>query len=248
MMEQGILQMFQWKQEFLPDSGFGLNPQVADLNNDGWLDVYVSNDFETPDFAYINNGDGTFTDQRETIVKHMSFYSMGSDVADINNDGFNDLVVLDMNPEDYIRSKTTMSMTPLDKFAEMVEKGYHYQYMHNMLQLNNDNGTFSEIANMAGIANTDWSWAPLLADFDLDGYNDIYVTNGVYRDVIDKDTNKKIRDLVRQKGRKPTDADFLKYTKMLPQQKLTNYFFKNNKDLTFSNTTIDWVDGAPTFF
>ena len=231
----------------VPDRGFGLNPQVGDLNNDGWLDIYVSNDFNMPDFAYINNGDGTFLDRKHDMFKHMSFYGMGGDIADLNNDGFYDMVVLDMSPEDYVRSKTTMSMTSIGKFWEMVEKGYHYQYMHNVLQMNNGNGTFSEIGNMAGIANTDWSWSPLLADFDLDGYNDIYITNGVYRDVIDKDTNKKILDIIRKKGKKPTGADYLKYTKMLPQQKMTNYFFKNNGDLTFSNTTSDWAIIKPTF-
>ncbi len=235
------------KAGIFPDKAFGLNPQVGDLNNDGWLDIYVSNDFNMPDFAYMNNGDGTFSDKREELLKHMSFYSMGSDIADINNDGSNDMVVLDMNPEDYIRSKTTMSMTPISKFWEMLDKGYHYQYMHNVLQLNNNNGTFSEMANMSGIANTDWSWAPLLADFDLDGYVDLYVTNGVYRDVIDKDSNRNILYQIRKKGKKPTPIEYLEYTQKLPQQKLTNYFFKNNGDLTFSNNSTEWADIKPTF-
>ena len=202
----------------MPDLGFGLNPQLGDLNNDGWLDIYVCNDFRIPDFAYINQGDGTFKEGRDELVKHMSFNSMGSDYADINNDGLPDLYTLDMNPEDYVRSKTTMGMTSLDRFDEMVNKGYHYNYMHNMLQLNNGNGTFSEISNMAGVANTDWSWAALLADFDLDGFNDIYVTNGVFRDVIDRDANNSILQELRANGRKPTKADFLKFTKMLPSK------------------------------
>ncbi len=231
----------------LPDLAFGLNPQIGDLNNDGWLDIYVNNDFNMPDFAYINNGDGTFTDKKDTMFKHMSFYSMGGDIADINNDGLNDLVSLDMSPEDYVRSKTTMAMTSIDKFNEMVKKGYQYQYMHNALQLNNGNETFSEISNMAGISNTDWSWAPLLADFDLDGYNDIYITNGVYRDVMDKDAINKVLQIIRKKGKRPTPAEFLKYTQMLPQQKIKNYFFKNNKNLTFSNTSEDWVTTEATF-
>ncbi|GGZ81784.1 hypothetical protein GCM10007028_19260 [Algibacter mikhailovii] len=235
------------KAGIVPDIAFGLNAQIADLNNDGWLDVYVNNDFAMPDFVYINKKDGTFRDERLEMFKHQSFYSMGGDIADINNDGFLDVVNLDMNPEDYIRSKTTMSMTSISKFTDMVNKGYHYQYMHNVLQLNNGNGSFSEIANMAGMANTDWSWAPLIADFDLDGLNDIYITNGVFRDVIDKDTNKNILNLIRQKRRKPSSKEFLEYTQMLPQQKLSNYFFKNQGDLTFSNVSELWHNASPTF-
>lgn len=231
----------------LPDNGFGLNPQVGDLNNDGWLDIYVCNDFRIPDFVYLNMGDGTFREARNELLKHLSFNSMGSDIADINNDGLMDLFTLDMNPEDYVRSKTTMGMTSIDRFETMVNKGYHYNYMHNMLQVNNGNGSFREIANMAGIANTDWSWACLLADFDLDGFNDLYVTNGVFRDVIDRDANNAILKILRENGRKPTPADFLTFTQMLPQQKLTNYFFKNKGDLSFEDVSNTWTDSVPSF-
>lgn len=229
------------------DIGFGLNPQVGDLNNDGWLDIYISNDFNVPDLAYINNKNGTFTESRDTMFKHMSFNSMGSDLADINNDGLLDLLTLDMNPEDYVRSKTTMAMTSISSFEEMVAKGYHHQYMHNMLQLNNGNNTFSEISKMAGMADTDWSWAVLSADFDLDGFNDLYVTNGVYRDVIDRDKNNEILQTLRANNRKPTKEDFLAFAKMLPQQKLNNYFFKNKGDNTFENITNQWTQEKPTF-
>jgi hypothetical protein len=229
------------------DIGFGLNPQVGDLNGDGWLDIYVSNDFNVPDLAYINNGNGTFTESRDKIVKHMTFNSMGSDIADLNNDGLFDFMVLDMNPQDYIRSKTTMAMTSVDQFELMVSKKYHYQYMHNMLQLNNGNNTFSEISKMAGMADTDWSWSLLSADFDLDGFNDIYITNGVFRDVMDRDKLGKTMNILRANGRKPTDEDFLAFAKMLPQQKLNNYFYKNNGDLTFEDTSSKWVEGKPTF-
>ncbi|MEM9848260.1 MAG: CRTAC1 family protein, partial [Bacteroidota bacterium] len=231
----------------LPDIGFGLNPQVGDLNQDGWLDVYVCNDFRIPDFAYLNNGDGTFREGRNELLKHMSFNSMGSDIADINNDGLLDLYTLDMNPEDYIRSKTTMGMTQQSRFEQMVAMNYHHQYMHNMLQVNNGNGSFREIANLAGVANTDWSWAALLADFDLDGYNDIFVTNGVFRDVIDRDANNAILEDLRTNPRKPSDEDFLNFTKMLPQQKLTNYFFRNKGDLSFENVSYTWADSIPNF-
>ncbi len=229
------------------DIGFGLNPQVGDLNNDGWMDVYVCNDFNTPDLAYINNGNGTFTESRDEVFKHMSFNSMGSDMADIDNDGLQDLMTLDMNPEDYIRSKTTMGMTSIDQFELMVNKGYHHQYMHNMLQMNNGNGTFSEIGNMSGMANTDWSWSLLSADFDLDGLNDVYVTNGVYRDVIDRDKNNEILEILKTNGRKPTAEDFLSFAKMLPQQKLNNYLFKNKGNRTFEDATASWSDTKPTF-
>ncbi len=230
-----------------PEIAFGLNPQVLDINNDGYLDIYVNNDFNMPDFVYINNGNGTFTEHREEVVKHMSFNSMGGDVADINNDGFLDLMTLDMNPKDYVRSKTTMGMTSISQFEKMTANGYHYQYMHNMLQLNNGNGTFSEISKIADIGDTDWSWALLSADFDLDGYNDIYVTNGVFRDVIDRDSNNEILQELRQKGRKPTKEDFLQYAKMLPQQKLKNYIFKNNGDLTFKDMSKEWSKETPSF-
>lgn len=230
-----------------PDIGFGLNPQVGDLNNDGWLDIYVCNDFRIPDFAYLNNQDGTFREGRNELVKHMSFNSMGSDIADVNNDGLTDLLTLDMNPADYVRSKTTMAMTSIDMFETMVEKDYHYNYMHNMLQINNGNGTYSEISKMAGVADTDWSWACLLADFDLDGYNDVFITNGVFRDVIDRDANNQILQILRENKRKPTQEDFLKFAQMLPQQKLTNFFFRNKGDLTFENVSSIWTDSVPTF-
>ncbi|MGY6647840.1 VCBS repeat-containing protein [Wenyingzhuangia sp. IMCC45574] len=230
-----------------PDLGFGLNPIAMDMNNDGFLDIYVCNDFNSPDINYINNGDGTFTEKSIETLKHTAFNSMGSDVADINNDGLFDITSLDMNPEDYIRSKTTMGMVSLEQYDKMIKSGYHNQYMHNVLQLNNGNGTFSDISQLAGIANTDWSWAILSADFDLDGWNDYYVTNGVYRDVIDKDKNNDILQILRQNGRKPTKEDFLQFAKMLPQQKLKNYFFKNNGDLTFTNTSDKWNNTKATF-
>jgi len=229
------------------DIGFGLNPIVGDLNIDGWPDVYVCNDFNFPDLVYLNNKNGTFTESKDKLFKHMSFNSMGSDLVDINNDGALDLMTLDMNPQDYIRSKTTMAMTSIDVFESMVDNGYHNQYMHNMLQLNNSNGTFSEISKMAGIADTDWSWSILSADFDLDGFNDIYITNGVYRDVMDRDKVNETLQILRANGRKPTKEDFLKFAKMLPQQKLNNYFYKNNGDLTFEDTSDKWIDTVPTF-
>lgn len=231
----------------LPEVGFGLNAQVGDLNNDGLLDIYVSNDFIMPDFAYINNGDGTFTDKKDELFKHMSYYSMGADIADVNNDGLQDLLVLDMSPEDYVRSKTTMSMMSIDRFYTMIANDHHYQYMHNVLQLNNGKGNFSEIAQLSGVAKTDWSWSALFADFDLDGYDDLYVTNGIYRDVVDRDVNNEINKYINQNRQNLKEEDFYKFTQKLPQQKLTNYLFKNEGNLTFNNKTEDWSDMKGTF-
>ncbi len=231
----------------LPDLGFGLNAQVGDLNNDGWLDIYVSNDFVGSDYVYVNNGDGTFSDGRDELFKHISYYSMGGDIADINNDGLTDLMVLDMNPEDYIRSKTTMGMSSIERFDEMIEKNYYYQYMHNTMHLNNGNGTYSDIAYMSGLAMTDWSWATLFADFDLDGFNDVYVTNGVYRDVMNKDVVNKIDKYLDENEGNLSDKKILELTQMLPQQKLTNYFFKNKGNLDFEKKTEDWANETPSF-
>ena len=231
----------------LPDLGFGLHVQVGDLNGDGWDDLYVSNDFIMPDFAYVNNGDGTFSEGRNDLFKHMSYYSMGADMADVNNDGLTDLYVLDMSPEDYVRSKTTMAMMSVDRFYEMTESDYHYQYMHNVMQVNNGNGTFSEVANMSGLAKTDWSWSTLIADFDLDGLNDIYVTNGVYRDVVDRDANIEINKYISTNKDRLTEKDFYDFTQKLPQQRLINYLFRNMGNLKFDDVTKDWGDEEPTF-
>ncbi|WP_282117860.1 VCBS repeat-containing protein [Maribacter aquivivus] len=228
------------------DIGFGLNPQVGDLNNDGWLDIYVCNDFNYPDLAYVNNGDGTFQELSKSMFKHMSFNSMGSDLADMNNDGQLDLMTLDMSPEDYKRAKLNMGMMPISQFEMMVDQGYHHQYVHNMLQMNNGNGSFSEISKMAGIADTDWSWAVLAADFNLDGLNDIFITNGIYRDVMNRDIIESTMDILRSRGRKPTDEDFLEFTKMLPQQKLKNYLFQNSGNNTFLNASDKWATMTPS--
>jgi len=235
------------KAGILPDLGFGLHPQVGDLNGDGWLDVFVSNDFIGPDFAYINQQDGTFKEGRNELFKHISYYSMGADFADVNNDGLAELFVLDMSPEDYVRSKTTMAMMPIDRFWNMVENDHHYQYMHNVLQKNNGNGTYSELGYLSGIAKTDWSWSALLADFDLDGLNDLYVTNGIYRDVVDRDANNAINEKIDARKASLRENDFFEFTQSLPQQKLTNYFFHNQGSFTFADATEEWANQSPTF-
>ncbi|MEQ9289969.1 MAG: VCBS repeat-containing protein [Cyclobacteriaceae bacterium] len=222
--------------------GFGLNAQVSDLNEDGWPDIYISNDFISPDFTFINQQDGTFREASKKLFGHVSYNSMGADIADINNDGHHDIVVVDMSPANYKRSKTTMGMTDRKRFEKMVVSNYHHQYMHNMLQLNNGDGTFSEISQLAGIDKTDWSWAPLIADFDNDGWKDIFVTNGVLKDVQDRDTDTEVKRLIEEKKKQGqlTRQDFLEFSKMLPSVPLTNYIFKNKRDLTFEQKMEEW--------
>lgn len=164
--------------------GYGLSSVVGDFNNDGWPDLYVANDYEAPDFFYMNNGDGTFTNKANEYLKHMSFSSMGSDVGDINNDGLLDLVVPDMIAEDNYKSKTNLGGMLPQKFWDIVSLGGNYQYTYNVLQMNNGpdadgNLRFSEIGQMAGMSNTDWSWSPLFADFDNNGYQDLFIANGI---------------------------------------------------------------------
>ena len=162
----------------LDRSGFPNAAVIGDFNKDGWPDIYVANDFDAPDFLYFNNKDGSFTYKTETSLRHTSFYSMGVDAADINNDSHLDLMVLDMTAEDNFRLKSNMSGMNPDSFWSVVNGGGHYQYMFNTLQINNGNNTFSDIAQLTGTAATDWSWASLVADFDNDGNKDIYITNG----------------------------------------------------------------------
>jgi hypothetical protein len=166
---------------------YGLGLGISDLNNDGWPDFYVSNDYSVPDYLYINNKNGTFTNQLPTSMGHTSQFSMGNDIADINNDGHNDVFTLDMLPEDNARQKLLLAPDNFAKFEQNVRSGFYYQYMRNMLHLNNGNGTFSEIGQLAGVSNTDWSWSALLADYDNDGWKDLFVSNGYLRDYTNLD-------------------------------------------------------------
>ena len=152
---------------------FSLSASVSDINDDGWPDIYVGCDFEDPDYYFVNTGKGTFVNQINTAIKHISNFSMGSDIADINNDGLLDIFTADMVANDNARLKTNMSGMDPEKFWSLTEKGYHHQYMFNALQLNNGNNTFSEIAQLSGVQSTDWSWSPLIVDFDNDGRRDL---------------------------------------------------------------------------
>lgn len=229
--------------------GFGLGLSIGDLNNDGWPDIYVGNDYIEQDYLYFNNGDGTFSESLKTAIKHTSNFSMGTDIADFNNDGWPDIISLDMIAEDNYGIKTSMSGMNPAAFQHAVDHGFHYQYMFNALQLNNGNNSFSEIAHLAGISNTDWSWTPLLADFDNDGWKDLFVTNGLKRDFRNNDfRNYKLKRLEKAKqsgeNMKMVMEELVAQT---PQRKKKNYFFKNNADLTFSNRSKDWGITQPSF-
>ena len=227
--------------------GFGLGATVCDIDRNGLPDVYVSNDFLTNDILYLNNGNGTFTDRISDYVRHQSYNGMGSSIADINNDGLSDIVVLDMMPQDNKRQKETMGYFSYDKFA--MDKSFDYvpQFVRNTLQLNNGNGTFSEIGQLAGIHSTDWSWSPLVADFDNDGFKDIFISNGYRRDI----TNLDFIVYGQQAGyfgsKEGILNEKLKKLNSLPEVKLSNYVYRNNGDLTFTDTSKDWGITEPSY-
>ena len=221
---------------------YGLSVSASDLNNDGWTDLYVSNDYDEPDFMYYNNGDGTFENVILDKIKHISRFSMGTDTGDINNDGSIDLLTLDMASEDHYRSKTNMRSMNAQEFKEMIDKGDHHQYMFNTLQLNNGSGSFSDIANIAGIAKTDWSWAGLLADLDNDGYKDIIISNGVKKDVRNNDFLTGLYEEL-----KTDSKDFYKMSKLAPSNPLSNYIYKNINGYEFENVTKEWGFDLPSF-
>ena len=218
------------------NKAWGLSASIGDFNNDNLLDVFVANDFLEPDFLYINQGNGTFKDEALKHFNHISSNSMGSDFADINNDLKPDLIVLDMMAEDHIRGKENMATMSISNFHQLVNMGYHHQYMSNVLQLNNGNGTYSEVGQLAGIAKTDWSWAPLIADLDNDGYNDVFVTNGIEHDLSNQDFRNQMRNNIRNRKKVSLEQAI----NMMPSHKLSNYVFKNNQDLTFKNTSKKW--------
>jgi hypothetical protein len=230
--------------------GYGHHVSISDINLDGWKDIYVTNDYLSSNILYINNQDGTFTDKIFSYLKHSAANAMGADIIDINNDGLSDIIELDMNPEDNYRKKMMLMPVTYLTYQNSDRFGYHYQYVRNTLQLNmgnrvlaNDSAgdpVFSEIGFYSDITETDWSWAPLVADFDNDTYRDMIVTNGFPKDITDHD----FAAFREESGMIATKEQLLE---QIPEVKLHNYFFRNNGNLKFSNETEDWGMSEPTF-
>ncbi len=220
---------------------FGLGVAVGDVNRDGWPDIYVSNDFFERDYLYINNSDGTFSELLDRQMPYISISSMGLDMADVDNDGWLDVYVNDMLPEDDYRLKTTSMFESWDGDQAMLRNGYHHQFMRSMLHLNNGNDTFSEIGQMAGVGRTDWTWGTLIADFDQDGHKDIYVTNGILRDVTSQDYVAFLaRDETMRAALVGERVDFLELIDPMSSTMLPNYAFRNDGHMAFSNAGAAW--------
>ncbi|HTF16906.1 MAG TPA: VCBS repeat-containing protein [Chryseolinea sp.] len=224
---------------------FSLSASLSDLNHDGWTDIYITNDYEEQDFCYLNNRDGTFREVSHKLFGHLSKFGMGSDIADINNDGMQDVIVLDMLPEDNRRQKLLKGPDEYDRYQLAVDSGYHQQYMRNTLQLNRGFGTdslprFSEVAQLSGVSNTDWSWSPFLVDLDNDGLSDLFVTNGYLRDFTNLDFMKYTSGVYQEARQANKPVDYLAIVQQLPQTRLTNYAFRNIDGLTFENVSGQW--------
>jgi hypothetical protein len=230
--------------------GYGHGVNIVDINRDGWKDVYVTNDFLSLNLLYINQKNGTFKNEINSYFKHTSENAMGQDVIDINNDGLADVIELDMNPEDNYRKKMMMNPIGYQRYTNNDYFGYQYQYVRNVLQINqgpigaqNDSGAhpvFSDISFYAGIAETDWSWSPIVADFDNDGFRDIIITNGFPKDVTDHD----FMAFRNQASALSTKKEILD---QIPEVKISNYAYRNHGDLTFGNVSKDWGMETPSF-
>ena len=230
--------------------GYGLGINIVDINADGWKDIYVSNDFVSNNLLYINNHDGTFTNRCDEYFKHTSRNAMGNDAADINNDGLVDIIEVDMSPQDNYRIKKMYNPNSYQVLRKMKELGYMRQDIHNCLQLNqgprllgNDSigaPVFSDIAYYSGIAQTDWSWAPLAVDVDNDGYRDIMISNGLPKDLTDL-------DFMSYRDEAKATTPIMEVLNKIPSLKLANYIYHNNGDATFTDKTMEWGWGNPTF-
>jgi hypothetical protein len=232
-----------------PEIAFGLGLAVGDVNRDGWPDVYVANDFFERDYLYVNKHDGTFAEALDQQAPVLTYFSMGLDIGDLDNDSWPDIYTTDMLPEDEYRLKTTGMFEGWDVYQAKVRNGYHHQLMRNMLQRNNRDGTFSDVGQLAGVARTDWSWSALIADLDLDGHKDIFVTNGLAKDVTSQDyvaflANDETMKAATNGGR--ARVDFGRLTKAMTSTPIPNYAFRNAGGLRFTNEADAWGLATPS--
>lgn len=228
--------------------GFGLGATVGDVNKDGWPDLYVSNDFFERDYLYINNRNGTFKECLTEQIKSISGASMGADLADINNDGWPDFFITEMLPQNNQRIKTVTTFENWDRYQNGVQNDYYHQFTRNMLQLNNANGTFSEIGRLSGMEATDWSWGALMFDMDNDGLKDVFVANGIYQDLTNQDylqyvSNEEVVKSIVTNNK----VDYRKLVELIPSNPVPNYTFKNEGGLKFLNIGDQWGLGEPNF-
>jgi hypothetical protein len=227
--------------------GFGLGASAADVNRDGWMDLYVSNDFFERDYLYINNRDGTFTESLEKQIGETSLGAMGADIADINNDAWPEIFVTEMTAKEEIRLKTKVLFESWEEYRSKVTKGYHHQFARNVLQLNNRNGTFSEIGRLCSVDATDWSWGALIMDLDNDGQKDIFVANGIYKDLLDRDYLDLFSNAVLMRSLIQNEENaILSIIDSIPSERIPNYLFHNNGDLTFTSMAVPWGIDAPS--
>ncbi len=232
----------------LVNHSYGLGLVIADINDDGYPDIYQANDYSVPDRMYINQGNGKFVDEQKTRTKHVPWFGMGADISDFNNDGFLDIASVDMAAADHIRGKTLMASMDTDLFWGLVNQlNQQYQYMFNTLQVNNGNGTFSEIANMTGTAKTDWSWTALFMDVDNDGWKDYLVSNGMRRYALDNDFRIAMEKARQENGGVVPDEMRPELWKMMPEVPLSNHLYRNNGDLTFTDKAEKWDFAQPSY-
>ncbi|MEM0962212.1 MAG: CRTAC1 family protein [Bacteroidota bacterium] len=227
--------------------GFGLSATVGDMDGDGWPDIYVANDYDEDDYLYLNNRDGTFRDATRERLAHTSFFSMGSDLADVDNDGRPDLITLDMLPPDNRRQKLLKGPENYDRQRLLLSYGYGPQYMRNMLHRNAGDAGFQEVGQLAGVSNTDWSWSALLEDFDNDGWRDLYVTNGYVRDYTNMDFLKFVAPEARRAAQaRGEEPDLLALVRQMPSSDLSNMAFRNLGGLRFEEATAPWGMERPS--
>jgi len=223
-----------------PASNYGLGVSTSDVNNDGWIDIYAGSDFTGRDKLLLNR-QGKFFVDADSLLSHISKFTMGTDIADINGDGLEDIITLDMLPEDNLRQKVLLGADKYNVFNQMVQSGLHHQYMRNMLHLNTGNGYFAEVGQIAGIANTDWSWSPLLADFDNDGAEDLFISNGFKRDLTNGDFAKyHAYQIIQENLRRGVWVSPLEIINRFHENKIHNYIFKGDGQLQFSNVYKEW--------